>query len=55
MLQVNKNLIPVKNINPVYLRLLFTYLHQNDFIIKKHLALVLKASYAVGRWESDKE
>ena len=31
-----------KNSKVVHLRLIFTYLHQNLFNIKKHLALVLK-------------
>ena len=31
-----------KNNKTVHLRLLFTYLHQNFFNIKKHLTLVLK-------------
>ena len=46
-IKVKKNLTPLskkygKNNKVGHLRLLFTYLHQNLFNIKKHLALVLK-------------
>ena len=46
-LKVNKDLTPLsqkcgRNDKAVHLRMLFTYLHQNLFNIKKHLALLLK-------------